>query len=152
LVIQKGAFDVCFLQETKIADVEDYMIHGLWGHKEVGWVLQEAEGRSGGLLTMWNNSSVKFLCSFSGVGYLGIKVEVVGNVLFLFNIYSPCNLEGKKKLWEELLVLKNLNGDGEWCVGGDFNAVYSRRKGKVVVVIVDKGNEFFLTSLWKTWS
>jgi hypothetical protein len=36
LVIQKGDFDVCFLQETKIADVEDYMIHGLWGHKEVG--------------------------------------------------------------------------------------------------------------------
>jgi hypothetical protein len=58
-------------------------------------------------------------------------VEVVGNVLFLFNIYSPCNLEGKKKLWEELLVLKNLNGDGEWCVGGDFNAVLlsSERKG-----------------------
>jgi exonuclease III len=131
LFIRKGEFDVCFLQETKKVAYEDYTLHGLWGHKEVGWVAQEAVGRSGGMLIMWNNSSLKLLSTFSGNGYLGIKVEREGNILFLVNIYSPCSLAGKKKLWEDLLAFKNQNGDGEWCVGGDFNAVLlsSERKG-----------------------
>ncbi|WJX29981.1 hypothetical protein P8452_18568 [Trifolium repens] len=123
MLIRKGEFDVCFLQETKIATVEDFMIHGIWGNKEVGWVIQEAVGRSGGLLTMWNKSSVNFLSSFSGAGFLGIKAEREGKILYLINIYSPCNLAGKRKLWEDLLAFKNLNSDGEWCVGGDFNAI-----------------------------
>jgi exonuclease III len=64
LFIRKGEFDVCFLQETKKVAYEDYTLHGLWGHKEVGWVAQEAVGRSGRMLIMWNNSSLKLLSTF----------------------------------------------------------------------------------------
>jgi hypothetical protein len=152
LFIRKGEFDVCFLQETKKVAYEDYMLHGLWGHQEVGWVVQEAVGRSGGMLIMWNNSSLKLLSTFSGNGYLGIKVEREGNILFLVNIYSPCSLAGKKSFgricW--LLKIKMVMESGVW--EETLMLFYYRRKGKEVVGIVDKGNVFFLIILWKTWS
>ncbi|MCI28588.1 hypothetical protein A2U01_0049789, partial [Trifolium medium] len=75
------------------------------------------------MLTIWNSDSFKFLSNFSGDGFLGITVEKEGVVLHIVNIYSPCSISGKKKLWEDLLTLKQQYGSGEWCVGGDFNAV-----------------------------
>jgi exonuclease III len=121
--IQKGAFDVCLFQETKKSSFEDYVIHSLWGHKDVGWVFQESTGMSGGLLIIWNSTTFKFLSSFSGHGFLCIKVERDGVVLHIVNVYSPCSLVGKKQLWADLLAVKQSSSDGEWCLGGDFNAV-----------------------------
>ncbi|GKV14964.1 hypothetical protein SLEP1_g25762 [Rubroshorea leprosula] len=40
------------------------------------------------------------------------------------NIYSPCDLPGKRALWVELQNLIS-NRNGNWCLGGDFNAVRS---------------------------
>ncbi|MCI03916.1 hypothetical protein A2U01_0024957, partial [Trifolium medium] len=102
--LQKGVFDVCLLQETKKASIEDYLIHSLWGYKDVRWVVKEPEG---------------------------IKVERQGIVMHIVNIYLPCSLSGKKKLWEDLLAFKQQSGGGEWCLGGDFNVVLhsSERKG-----------------------
>jgi exonuclease III len=121
--IQKGAFDVCLFQETKKASFENYLIHNLWGHSDVGWVFQESAGMSGGLLIVWNSNTFKFLSSFSGHGFLGIKVERDGVVLNIVNVYSPCSMAGKKQLWGDLVSLKQSSGETEWCLGGDFNAV-----------------------------
>jgi exonuclease III len=131
-LIRKGAFDVCFIQETKKLSFEDHSIHILWGHKDVCWVSKEADGLSGGMLLIWNLASFKLLSKFSGDGFLGIQVEKDNTKLFLVNIYSPCSISGKKKLWDDLLLLKQQSGGGEWCVGGDFNAVLHslERKGK----------------------
>ncbi|PNX89244.1 hypothetical protein L195_g045361 [Trifolium pratense] len=131
LFLQKGAFDVCLLQETKKATFEDYLIHSLWGHKDVRWVVKEPEGLSGGMLVIWNSDSFMLLRSFDGNGFLGIKVELDGVVMHIVNIYSLCSLSGKKKLWEDLLVFKQQSGGGEWCIRGDFNAVLhsSERQG-----------------------
>ncbi|GAU23839.1 hypothetical protein TSUD_380010 [Trifolium subterraneum] len=67
----------------------------------------------------------------SSIGRPFGRVELEGKVVYIVNIYSPCNLSGKKKLWEELVALKNQSDGGEWCLGGDFNAVLhqSERKG-----------------------
>ncbi|XP_045791549.1 uncharacterized protein LOC123886261 [Trifolium pratense] len=46
-----------------------------------------------------------------------------GDVLHIVNVYSSCNFVKKKKMWEDLLTLKQHSGVGEWCVGGDFNAI-----------------------------
>ncbi|GKV49208.1 hypothetical protein SLEP1_g55970 [Rubroshorea leprosula] len=42
----------------------------------------------------------------------------------IVNVYSSCSLAGKRALWEDLLNLIN-SRKGNWCVGGDFNAVRS---------------------------
>jgi hypothetical protein len=66
---------------------------------------------------------------------LGIKVEREGAVLYVVNVYSPCNISGKIRLWEELLSFKQQSAEGEWCVRGDFNAVLlaSERYGSSAV-------------------
>jgi hypothetical protein len=40
-------------------------------------------------------------------------------------------LSGKRKLWNDLLKFKLNNVQGDWCLGGDFNAVLKawERKG-----------------------
>jgi hypothetical protein len=88
------------------------VIHSLWGHKDVGWVFQESTGMSGGLLIIWNSTTFKFLSSFSGHGFLCIKVERDGVVLHIVNVYSPCSLVGKKQLWADLLAVKQSSSDG----------------------------------------
>ncbi|GKV09853.1 hypothetical protein SLEP1_g21292 [Rubroshorea leprosula] len=41
--------------------------------------------------------------------------------IHILNIYSPCHLEGKRVLWEELGKLIT-SRRGNWILGGDFNA------------------------------
>jgi exonuclease III len=119
----------------KKSSFEEYSIHNLWGHQDVEWVAQDASGLSGGMLIIWNSATFKFLNSFSGYGFLGIKVEMEGVLLYIVNIYSPCQIAGKIRLWEELLSFKQQSVEGEWCVGGDFNAVMlaSERHGSSAV-------------------
>ncbi|XP_058741420.1 uncharacterized protein LOC131613797 [Vicia villosa] len=77
---------------------------------------------------MWKESSVKVLCSFQGVGYLGDKLKWHDSIYYVFNVYSSCSLGAKRVLWRELLRLKNKFVDGEWLTGGDFNAVKNREE------------------------
>jgi hypothetical protein len=54
--IQQEVFDVCQLQETKKkTSFEDHLIHNLWVHQGVDWVVQESTGLSGGMLIIWNS-------------------------------------------------------------------------------------------------
>jgi exonuclease III len=95
--LQQGKFDVCLLQETKKSSIEDFLIHNLWGHKDVRWVAKDSAGLSGGLLIFWNPTCFNLINSFFGDDFLGITVERDGESLNFINIYSPCNLAGKKK-------------------------------------------------------
>lgn len=56
------------------------------------------------------------------VGIKGLWKEETKETIIV-NVYSPCNMAGKKALWEELLGLTIRWGDGLWVVTGDFNAV-----------------------------
>ncbi|PNX92925.1 hypothetical protein L195_g016071, partial [Trifolium pratense] len=116
-------FDLCLLQETKKAAFDDYMIEHLWGHKDVEWVAKELVGMSGGLLIMWNAGLFKVKFSFTSDSFPGLCVEWKEGTLYIINVYSPCNLSGKRKLWNDLLEFKLNNEQGDWCLGGDFNVV-----------------------------
>ncbi|MCI24910.1 reverse transcriptase, partial [Trifolium medium] len=76
-----------------------------------------------GLLSVWNKDLFSFRYSFTGDGYLGVCVEWKDSLLYIVNVYSSCNLSGKRKLWSDLLDFKKNNAPGEWCIGGDFNSV-----------------------------
>ncbi|XP_058759398.1 uncharacterized protein LOC131632678 [Vicia villosa] len=107
-----------------------------WASSKVGYSFSNSRGRSGGLLSLWNNEKLEVLLSFKGEGFLGIKLRWEHNFYYVINVYSSCDLIKKKALWEELLSLKESFKDGEWIVGGDFNAVKDgkERKGKVGLV------------------
>ncbi|MCH97275.1 LINE-1 reverse transcriptase like [Trifolium medium] len=54
-----------------------------------------------------------------------------GGLFYIVNVYAPCTISGKRKLWQELLDFKSNKEEGDWCLGGDFNAVLKagERKG-----------------------
>ena len=43
--------------------------------------------------------------------------------IHLINIYSPCNLQDKRMLWENIRQLKYQSPEGYWCIVGDFNNI-----------------------------
>ncbi|XP_058783797.1 uncharacterized protein LOC131658528 [Vicia villosa] len=114
------------IQETKLKEVSESFVHCMWGNKEFDFSYKGAEGLSGGMLTIWNSKTVTALFLFRGKGFIGHKFSWKGGNYYIVNIYSSCSLCDNRELWSGLLSLKHSFLDGEWIIGGDFNAVKSR--------------------------
>ncbi|GKV53163.1 hypothetical protein SLEP1_g59701 [Rubroshorea leprosula] len=76
---------------------------------------------------VWNSKVLKKEEVLEGENFIGIyrlwgEDKLPMNIV---NIYSPCQLTGKRALWEKLQHLMN-NRRGKWCLAGDFNAHMSR--------------------------
>ncbi|XP_058725657.1 uncharacterized protein LOC131596949 [Vicia villosa] len=102
-----------------------------WRTPGVDFSFLPSSGAAGGILTLWNSNTMRVLNSFGERGYLGLKVVWREKLYYAVNIYSSSNLVKKRNLWDRLLYLKNIFSDGEWVLGGDFNAVRNRREKKV---------------------
>ena len=48
--------------------------------------------------------------------------------LHIVNVYAPCDLAGKRTLWDELRHLKVSDPNGLWCFLGDFNTIKSQHE------------------------
>lgn len=136
LIIMKGKANVFLIQETKVSNMRDLVANSFWRSSEIGFSFSNSEGRSGGLITLWKKDSMTVISSFKGVGFLGIKVLWKDNVYYIVNVYSSCDFLKKKHLWDDLLELKKSFRDGEWIMGGDFNAIKNERerKGRAVKI------------------
>lgn len=49
------------LQETKIQECNDLLVWKSWGNINVRWIDAPSEGRSGGILCMWDTSKVNVI-------------------------------------------------------------------------------------------
>jgi exonuclease III len=125
--------DVICIQETKMEVVERSMCTWLWGSDEFGFTFKPAEGRSGGLLTIWNSNVL-----------VSQKTSILNHTLWLegewgaekkkvnlMTVYAPCDTRRKRLLWLELKNVLLAKKQERWCVLGDFNAIReeSERKG-----------------------
>lgn len=133
-IIIKGRADIFFIQETKVVNMCEKVASSFWRSLDIGYSFSNSDGRSGGLITLWKKESVSVICSFRGDGFLGIKASWKNDIYYLVNVYSSCEAAKKTKLWETLLDLKRRFCDGEWIMGGDFNAITNsrERKGRVL--------------------
>jgi exonuclease III len=133
-LIRKEKVDVLALQESKLGDVNDKLCVHLWGG-DVGWASLPANGRSGGIITMWDNKKGKLISSFQGDGYLGVVLHwgVNDDVCIIVNVYAPCVLQAKKSLWVDLLVARRFHVVDHFCILGDFNSVRSPEERKGVL-------------------
>ncbi|XP_058755007.1 uncharacterized protein LOC131628158 [Vicia villosa] len=113
----------------------DELTHSFWRSSDIGFSYSNLVGRSGGIITLWRKDRMEVLYSFKGEGFLGLKVRWMENTYYIVNIYSSCDLSKKKSLWADLLALRSKKGDGEWILGGDFNAIKNgrERKGRAVM-------------------
>lgn len=133
-IISKGKADVFLIQETKVVNMSEKVASSFWRYSDIGYSFSNSEGRSGGLITLWKKYSLSVISSFKGDGFLGIKVKWKEDAYYIVNVYSSCELAKKKRMWGVLLELKKRFCDGEWVLGGDFNAIKNgrERKGRVV--------------------
>lgn len=69
----------------------------------------------------------------------------------MVNVYSSCDLNKKKAMWNKLLLLKDFFKDGEWIMGGDFNAIkYSRVMKRKSVVVKQNEVDLFVKFINKS--
>lgn len=49
----------------------------------------------------------------------------------IVNVYAPCDMRGKRLLWDELKLQMDNRGGDRWCILEDFNSIKSpgERKG-----------------------
>lgn len=87
------------VQETKL---DRMACQGIWGNVDFDWSFSPSIGRSGGLLSIWDSHSMTCLFSFNGYGFMGscFEKEDLQLKCFVVNIYSPCDLNGKKEALE----------------------------------------------------
>jgi exonuclease III len=127
-LIQKERIDFMAIQETKMEVIQESLVYNLWGGDDCDWAFLPAEGNSGGILSIWRKVNNSLVFTFMGEDFVGVCIDwgVVNKRCVVVNVYAKCDINAKRRLWENLLMSKRGFGDGLWCVVGDFNSVRHR--------------------------
>ena len=122
--------DLVCIQETKREIFDKFICQSMWGDSTVSWDSVPSVQAAGGLLCLWNNSVFQVERRIKGHSFLFLDgIWVAENQrLHIVNVYAPCDLPGKRILWEELRQLKVANPNGVWCFLGDFNSIRSHEE------------------------
>lgn len=133
-MVSKEKVDMILIQETKLEVVDSKVCATIWGDENCAWQVVPAVNRGGGILCIWRDGAFQLDEVRLGHGFIGLvgTWENQNQTCAIVNVYSPCNMDGKRVLWEALLEWKSNSSIQAWCIAGDFNAVRSaeERRGK----------------------
>ncbi|GAU41302.1 hypothetical protein TSUD_325160 [Trifolium subterraneum] len=104
---------VC-IQETKLEKIDRTICSFLWGSDKFDFEFKESDGRSGGLLVLWDLKSFKLISSVC-LKHAQIinKIWLKDNVHVVFvNVCASCDLRNKVECWNEILGDLNAYKDG----------------------------------------
>lgn len=121
----KNDLDLCCVQETMIINFSKKDGAGIWKNRGIKWCAEGSIGRSGGVLTFWDEERV---CCSSGWGIGGAAVvngrcKRTGEEFCLINVYAPCNRKEKILLWDRLAIVVEQRVETKVCIIGDFNSI-----------------------------
>ena len=124
-MVNKQHIDMLCIQETKKEIVDRSMCQALWGNTDVRWEAQAASNSAGGILCLWSEKSFKLQRKVIGQGFLLLVGEWLQEqqLIHIITIYSPCDIQNKRILWDNVKQLKYQSQGGLWCVLGDFNNI-----------------------------
>lgn len=124
----------CCIQETKLEGMSAIQVKSIWGGDRVNWMVRNSEGRSGGILSMWDPDIFSCLSSWEMPG------AVIVNGFWgpdrkgccIINVYAPNDSEGRADLWDRILCVIQQSSNDCVCILGDFNAIrsISERRGR----------------------
>ncbi|MCH82424.1 hypothetical protein A2U01_0003230 [Trifolium medium] len=136
-LIQTHKVDFMAIQETKLEDITEALCFSLWGGFDCEWAFLPAAGNSGGILSLWRKTNSSLIFTFIGEGFVGVCLEwgVAKKICYVVNVYAKCDLNAKRRLWENISMSKLGFGEGGWCVVGDFNAVRRREERRGVSLL-----------------
>lgn len=89
------------------------------------------EQNSGALLCLWSKEFFVLTFSIIGNGFIGLVGIWKNNnrEIIIINVYSPCDMERKRILWQELFNHQRNSSCELWCLLGDFNSIrYARER------------------------
>ncbi|GKV49720.1 hypothetical protein SLEP1_g56454 [Rubroshorea leprosula] len=137
-------------KETKKSGIDRKFCSLLWGSEEFEWVAKDPTGLSGGTVCIWNSKALRMIKVWEGENFIGIQGKWVAEdvCVNIINIYSLCQLVGKRSLWEDLKELV-LQTRGLWCLVGDFNMVKNVEEkvgSKAVTIEMREFNNFIMES------
>ena len=129
-MVKSQKVDFLAIQQTKMEDISDTVCRYLWGDEDCQWAFLPSAGNSGGILSIWGKSDSNLIYSFVGEGLMGVCLEwePLRRRCLVINVYSKCDLVGKQRLWEKLVLLRDSLGVATWCLIGDFNVVLHREE------------------------
>ncbi|GJS75871.1 putative RNA-directed DNA polymerase [Tanacetum coccineum] len=123
-IIRDERPDVIGLQETKSGLVDEEWVEDLWGSKGFGFTQLASNGKSGGLLLVWDANSFKCKEAIGDDRYIAVKREWKGKSgdIYLVCVYGPHVGRQKTSLWDKLTGLMERMNE-PWCIFGDLNVV-----------------------------
>ena len=124
-LIKKENVDMICIKETKKEVIEKTMCQALWGDPVVSWEMQPTVNSAGGLLCLWGEKKFKLERKVSGNEFIRMTGQWIREAVQvnIVSIYSPCDIQNKRMLWDVIKQLKSANQGGLWCISGDFNNI-----------------------------
>ena len=124
-LVNKQHVDMLCIQETKKELIDRDICQALWGDPEVQWADQPATHTAGGILCLWSEKAFRMERKIIGPRYVMMSGKWIqeDQSVNIASVYSPCDIQGKRVLWESIKQLKSQHHDGLWCILGDFNCI-----------------------------
>ncbi|XP_076915235.1 uncharacterized protein LOC143574517 [Bidens hawaiensis] len=112
------------IQETQYGDLDTVDVARFWGSDDYLFDWVPSNGRSGGLLSIWDPKVFVMgtVSKFSNCLLISGNIKGSGVISNMLNVYAPQSLVDKRALWGEIGSIIG-DGDGFWTVAGDFNSV-----------------------------
>ncbi|KAK4848515.1 hypothetical protein QYF36_013977 [Acer negundo] len=128
-LVNKIKPEVLFIQESKLKSFDNRTISSLGGVRRNRGIGVDAEGASGGLITLWNKDffTVKACISYSRCIILSDSLRKIRKKIVLCNIYAASIDKERRELWDFILGAQQTFSD-PWGIGGDFNTVLDPSK------------------------
>ncbi|GJW40621.1 cytochrome P450 [Tanacetum coccineum] len=122
------------IQETMTGKLCNFDIQSMWHNSCFDFVYKKSEGKSGGIVAIWDTNFFSLSTRLEGDGYLALlgNWKNIREVCLLIIVYAPQDQRKKKKLWLDVTRIV-VNHDSLSIVLGDFNEVRneSERKGTI---------------------
>lgn len=113
-----------FIQETKMENIEKKVIRTCWRADNLLWASSPSRGNSGGLLSIWSPDFFKVESHRIDQNWIALCGCIISKDFrcILINIYNPCSVELRKKIWCDIEEYR-YSLDLPCLIMGDFNEI-----------------------------
>lgn len=119
--LKKHNPELVLIQESKCEEFDITFIKSIWSSKDIGWEFVESFGKSGGILTMWDESKISIIETLKGGYSLSVKcLTLAKKSCWVTHVYGPNDYRERRHLWSELQSLSVYCLEPR-CIRGDFN-------------------------------
>jgi exonuclease III len=123
--------NILLLQETKWVGEEDSQILSkCW--KQAKLVEVDAKGAAGGIVILWNPSTILMEGLFTSKWTITTSFRLIGSnkPYFVMNFYDPATPGDKEAFLHHLEWIANHISNDQWILGGGFNMIIGLEEKK----------------------